>query len=44
MDVELGTNDYKTKTFYPPKNYLSRIVNYNWKIMSDFIWQHIIDF
>lgn len=43
LDVELGTNNKKTDTFYPPRDLIPKIVRYNWIVMNDFLNKHIIN-
>lgn len=43
LDIELGNLDKRSEGFYPPIRLIDRIVRYNWIIMKDFLFSHIID-
>lgn len=44
IDVELGNQDPRSEEFYPPNDILADIVRYNWVIMKEFIWRHVVEF
>lgn len=44
LDIELGNLDKRSEGFYPPIKLIDRIVRYNWIIMQDFLFTHIVDF
>lgn len=42
LDVELGNNDKKSDQFYPPAEIHDKIVVFNWAIMREFFFKHIV--
>lgn len=44
IDVELGSLDSRSEQFYPPKSILANIVRYNWIVMKEFLYRHIVRF
>jgi hypothetical protein len=42
IDVELGNNDPASEQFYPPRRIISDIVRYNWLVMKEFFYKHIV--
>jgi len=43
IDVELGNENPKSEQFYPPKSIIPDIVRYNWIVMKQFLYRHIIN-
>lgn len=44
IDFELGDLNNLSESFYPPQSIISDIVRYNWHIVKEFIYHHIIAF
>ena len=44
LDLELGSQDPLSDSFYPPQSMLSDIVRYNWLVMKEFLFSHIVEF
>lgn len=43
IDVELGNQNPESEQFYPPRAIIPDIVRYNWIVMKQFLYKHIID-
>jgi len=41
LDVELGNNDTRSNSFYPPRILIDKIVTHNWIIMKKYLEAHI---
>ena len=43
LDVELGNLDERSNQFYPPAEIHDQIVIFNWSVMREFFYRHIVD-
>jgi hypothetical protein len=43
LDVELGNLDSKSDSFYPPRDQIHSICEYNYNVYEAFFWKHNID-